>query len=117
MTRELRKAFGEPRNGLVLANGGVATHEYVVCLSSRPRRDGSPYPERNPLPPKTVDWFVPEIEAVADGDANVEVFPFPVFCLSFDMGRKADEVDLHGGVQSRRHTAAGVCDWEAGGWK
>lgn len=73
MTRELRKSNSSPRHGLVLANGGVATHEYVVCLSSRPRRDGESYPERNPLPAKTTDWFVPPVEEAVEGEASIEV--------------------------------------------
>jgi hypothetical protein len=89
MTRELRKAFGEPRHGLVLANGGYVSHEYVVCLSSRPRKDGAGYPERNPLEGKEAGWFVPTVDEKAEGEANIEVcprhiispilrFPFPI---------------------------------------
>jgi hypothetical protein len=74
MVREIRK--GRFQKGLVLANGGVVSYQHVVCLSSKPRSDGSPYPEKNPLPEQTTDWFVPEIEHPADGDARIEVcFP------------------------------------------
>jgi len=73
MTRELRKSFGELKNGLVLANGGMVTHQYVVCLSSRPRKDGKSYPTKNPLPEIIDDWQVPKIEEKAEGEAWVEV--------------------------------------------
>lgn len=73
MTRELRKSFGELKNGLVLANGGMVTHQYVVCLSSRPRKDGKSYPAKNPLPEIIDDWQVPQVEEKAEGEAWVEV--------------------------------------------
>ena len=71
MIRELRKH--EAKNGLVLANGGMVTHQHVVCLSTRPRRDGSPYPERNPLPHSVEDVFCPPVDEKAEGEAVVEV--------------------------------------------
>lgn len=70
MVRHLRR--GKASNGLVLANGGVCTYQYVICLSSRPRRDGSAYPE-NPLPPVITDWYAPPVDSEAEGDAVVEV--------------------------------------------
>ncbi|TVY85952.1 hypothetical protein LAWI1_G006898, partial [Lachnellula willkommii] len=48
MVRVLRS--GKARTGLVLANGGVATYQHVVCLSSHARPSPSPYPTTNPLP-------------------------------------------------------------------
>lgn len=92
MTRELRKSTTRPTHGLVLANGGTATHEYVVCLSTRARRDRSPYPEKNPLPPKTVDWFVPEVEVVADGECNIEVSLIISYCPIPETKGDVDEV-------------------------
>lgn len=75
MVRELRKAFGEPRHGLVLANGGYVSHEYVVTLSSHPRKDRSPYPAKNH---HKTDWYVPPTDERAEGEANIEVCVFPL---------------------------------------
>ena len=71
MTRQLRK--GKGRNGMVLANGGVATYQSVVCLSSQPRKSGS-YPEKNPLPEYITDIPVPEIDDSAEGEAVIETY-------------------------------------------
>lgn len=74
MVRQLRK--GKVQNGLVLANGGLLSYQHVVCLSTNPRRDNSPYPDKNPLPERTTDWFVPDLEQPAEGEARIEVrFP------------------------------------------
>ncbi|EPE34931.1 Thiolase-like protein [Glarea lozoyensis ATCC 20868] len=70
MVRELRK--GKIRNGLVLANGGVATYQHVICLSNRPR--SSPYPTENPLPGLLEDGSVPEIDEIAEGEAVIETY-------------------------------------------
>jgi hypothetical protein len=69
--RNLRR--GKYRNGLILANGGVCTYQHVICLSSQPRKDGSLYPAKNPLPPVVTDWYVPPVDAQAEGVAIVEV--------------------------------------------
>lgn len=69
--RQIRS--GKGRSGLVLANGGVATYQHVVCMSSGPRADGSPYPEHNPLPEYVDDLPIPELEAQPEGDATIEV--------------------------------------------
>jgi hypothetical protein len=69
MTRELRN--GNSKTGLVLANGGLVTYQYVVCLSSRPRN--SPYPDRNPLPDFLTEDPVPPIDEKAEGEAVIEV--------------------------------------------
>jgi hypothetical protein len=68
MVRELRK--GKARNGLVLANGGVVTYQYVVCLSNKPR--DSHYPDRNPLPDR-LGVSVPIVDEKAEGEATIEV--------------------------------------------
>jgi hypothetical protein len=68
MVRELRQ--GKARNGLVLANGGVVTYQYVVCLSKNPR--DSHYPDRNPLPDR-LDVSVPIVDEKAEGEATIEV--------------------------------------------
>jgi hypothetical protein len=69
MVRELRK--GKARNGLVLANGGMVTYQYVVCLSNKP--SNSPYPESNPLPDLLEDEVVPEVDEKAEGEVVIEV--------------------------------------------
>jgi len=69
MVRELRK--GKARNGLVLANGGMVTYQYVVCLSNRPR--DFPYPENNPLPDLLEDEEVPKVDEKAEGEVVIEV--------------------------------------------
>ncbi|KAK0353604.1 hypothetical protein LTR91_018751 [Friedmanniomyces endolithicus] len=72
MTRQLRKGNGQ--TGLILANGGMVTYQHVVCLSSRPRLDGQPYPDHNPLPEYVTDVQVPAIEEKADGSATIETY-------------------------------------------
>lgn len=71
MVREIRKGNG--RHGLVLANGGVLSYQHVVCLSSKPRNDGSPYPGTNPLPDPVKDAPVPTVDPQAEGEATIEV--------------------------------------------
>ncbi len=68
MVRELRAGRG--KRGLVLANGGLVTYQYVVCLSSKPR--SSPYPDRNPLPDLLED-VAPQVDEKAQGEASIEV--------------------------------------------
>lgn len=70
MIRQLREGNG--KSGLVLANGGVVTYQYVVCLSSLPRNPS--YPNANPLPESVTDWFVPPIVAAAEGPAIIETY-------------------------------------------
>ncbi|KAF8855344.1 acetyl-CoA acetyltransferase [Acephala macrosclerotiorum] len=70
MVRELRK--GEVQRGLVLANGGMVTYQYVVCLSSKPRN--SPYPDRNPLPELLTEDPAPTIDEKAEGEAVIETY-------------------------------------------
>ncbi|CZR64499.1 uncharacterized protein PAC_14397 [Phialocephala subalpina] len=69
MVRELRK--GNSERGLVLANGGMVTYQYVVCLSSQPRN--SPYPDRNSLPELLTEDPVPTIDERAEGEATYTV--------------------------------------------
>ncbi len=69
MVRELRK--GKARNGLVLANGGMVTYQYVICLSNEPRH--SPYPESNLLPDLLEDQEFPKVDEKAEGEAMIEV--------------------------------------------
>lgn len=70
MVRQLRQ--GNDRIGLVLANGGVLSHHHAVCLSRRPRSDGAPYPNRNPLPQHVSD-AQPLIAEWVQGSARIEV--------------------------------------------
>jgi len=74
MVRQLRKGNGQ--NGLVLANGGVVTYQFVVCLSTRPR--SSPYPYSNPLPAIITDVSVPSVDVRATGEAIIEVSYLPL---------------------------------------
>jgi len=69
MVRELRKK--EKKNGLILANGGMVTYQYVVCLSSQPR--ASPYPDQNPLPDLLEEGH-PPIEQLAEGEGLIETY-------------------------------------------
>jgi hypothetical protein len=75
MTRQIRAGNG--KKGLVLCNGGLLSYQYVVVLAKEPRRDGAPYPTKNPLA-QYIDVAAPEIEAKPEGEATVEVF-FPLF--------------------------------------
>ncbi|KAB8801893.1 hypothetical protein FH972_026714 [Carpinus fangiana] len=76
MTRQFRAAKNERKLGLVLANGGTVTYQHVVCLSSQPRADGSPYPQSPPLPETSQGVSIPEIvEDVGSGqEAVVETY-------------------------------------------
>jgi hypothetical protein len=71
MARKLRA--GDGTYGLVLANGGVLTYQHVICLSSRPRADGRPYPTQNPLPSILENNTAPTIAEIAEGEAIIEV--------------------------------------------
>lgn len=74
MVREMRK--GRYQQGLVLANGGIMTYQYAVCLSTKPRYDGSPFPVEDILPAAIIDLPIPQIDEVAEGDAVIEVSNF-----------------------------------------
>jgi hypothetical protein len=71
MTRELRS--GRFATGLILANGGVMTHQYAICLSKNSRKDGSQYPARNPLPHHLEGLSAPQFLEYATGEAVIEV--------------------------------------------
>lgn len=88
MTRELRSR--KYNNGLILANGGMLTHQYVVCLSAQPRKDGKGYPAKNPLPPVVQDPAPPFVED-ADGPATIEVSAESTSGVS----RHANNADVH----------------------
>ena len=80
MVRQLRQCENH-HNGLILANGGVLTYQHALCLTNHPRRDGSPYPMKNPLPDQLEDVRVPAIAIAAEGEAIIEVFPPHSFLL------------------------------------
>lgn len=69
MVRKIRK--GEARRGLILANGGLATYQYAVCVSSSARK--GPYPDKNPLPELLLDVAAPPVDPHAEGEATIEV--------------------------------------------
>ncbi|CAD6591207.1 MAG: hypothetical protein ASARMPREDX12_005031 [Alectoria sarmentosa] len=73
MVRQLRGGNGQ--NGLILANGGVLTYQHALCLSTRPRRNGSAYPDRNPLPSHMTDIPIPKPTVQASGEAIIEASP------------------------------------------
>ncbi|RMZ77563.1 hypothetical protein DV737_g4291, partial [Chaetothyriales sp. CBS 132003] len=72
MTRALRSGRG--KNGLILANGGNLTYQFVICLSSQPRKDGGPYPKKNPLPETITNVPVPSIDENPEGEAIIETY-------------------------------------------
>ena len=96
MVRELRK--GRMKTGLVLANGGVTTYQYANCLSSEPRKDQSPYPEKNPLSAVITDVPVPEVDSVAEGEAFVETYT-----VEFDRNGKPLRGHVVGRLKSNDH--------------
>ena len=104
MVRQLRKGNG--KNGLVLANGGVATYQHVVCLSTRPKADGSAYPQENPLPDYVDDLPVPKVTTQAEGEAVIEVSQDARWCLAAANGCIAD---IYCRIQQRRHSPARSC--------
>ncbi len=102
MVRELRK--GNSHYGLVLANGGMMTYQHVVCLSSLPRNDGSPYPAKNPLPDVITDVPVPTVDGEAEGEATIEV-SLAVHSMSIqNCVLTVTGADLHGRIQSGWHS-------------
>lgn len=71
MTRHLRQK--KSRHGLILANGGMLTYQFVVCLSATPRSDGTTYPEKNPLPESLENMPHPLMDQKSGGEAVIEV--------------------------------------------
>ncbi|KYK57001.1 thiolase [Drechmeria coniospora] len=70
MTRELRAGRG--KNGLILANGGMLTHQHALCLSAKAPSDERGYPTSNPLPPIAGRSTRPFVET-AEGRGTIEV--------------------------------------------
>lgn len=100
MVRQLRRARlpGKPKNGLILANGGVATYQHVVCLSTEPRRSTTPYPASNPLPPSLEDESIPQVEENPVGEATVEVRSCTI--LEKSLGRLVVDADTTSSLQT-----------------
>ncbi|CAI6081828.1 unnamed protein product [Clonostachys chloroleuca] len=73
MTRQIRS--GTFQRGLVLANGGVLSHQHALCLSSQPRKGKEVYPRKNPLPDIAIGeaWGTP-FKEVAQGPALIETY-------------------------------------------
>jgi hypothetical protein len=71
MSRHIRQK--KSRNGLILANGGMLTYQHVILLSSEPRRDGSSYPEQNPLPENLESEPHPDMDMETGGEVVIEV--------------------------------------------
>ncbi|POR34814.1 Uncharacterized protein TPAR_05013 [Tolypocladium paradoxum] len=71
MSRALRSR--KHKTGLILANGGVLTHQHALCLSAQPRRDGRVYPSTNPLP-VIADESRPPFAESAQGPATIETY-------------------------------------------
>ena len=72
MTRHLRERRG--KNGLILANGGVATYQHVICLSSEPPTEVHQYPQSNPLPETLPSLDDSAFEREPNGRASVETY-------------------------------------------
>jgi hypothetical protein len=102
MVRELRKGNG--RNGLVLANGGTMTYQYIVCLSNKSRN--SPYPDHNPLPDLLDDEQVLTVDEQAEGEAVVEVSHISIWLEDV-----TDPADIYCRIQSRWKSSPGICCW------
>ncbi|KAH7355297.1 hypothetical protein BKA65DRAFT_498097 [Rhexocercosporidium sp. MPI-PUGE-AT-0058] len=94
MVRKMRK--GDAQRGLVLANGGMVTYQYVVCLSTQPR--DSPYPDRNPLPDLLNDDPAPEVDEKAEGEAVIETYT-----VEFERDGTPLRGHIVGGLKSNQH--------------
>ncbi|KKY21520.1 putative acetylacetyltransferase [Phaeomoniella chlamydospora] len=96
MTRQLRQ--GKGRNGLILANGGVLTAQYVICLSCHPRPEGSLYPCEDPLPKTLTYDDAPVLEKRADGDAIIETYT-----VEFDRDGRPSSTLIVGRLKTNGH--------------
>ena len=103
MTRRLRQ--GDGKHGLVLANGGVITYQYALCLSTHPRKDGSPYPSKNPLPDIITNIPVPPVTDQAEGDAVIEV---RIIATPYSKDANCF-TDIHSRIQPRWNPAERPC--------
>lgn len=95
MVRYLRE--GESQNGLVLANGGVATYQHAVCLSKKPPLDAGTYPDVNPLLEHQVELPDSYIAEKPIGEAVVETYT-----VDFDRNGKPTLGHVVGHLKGRR---------------
>ncbi|KAG9943696.1 hypothetical protein KCU85_g8465, partial [Aureobasidium melanogenum] len=79
MTRELRK--GTKKTGLVLANGGILTHQNVIILAKQPNNGTVPYADQNPHVEITLP--IPSFIEKAQGQATIEAYT-----VQFDRNNK-----------------------------
>ncbi|CAG1980575.1 unnamed protein product [Fusarium graminearum] len=71
MVRVIRK--GKYQNGLVLANGGVLSWQHAICLSAKPKRNGSAYEAPAVLDNGQTSQG-PTFTAQAQGEAIIETY-------------------------------------------
>ncbi|KAM0300662.1 hypothetical protein ACHAPM_005941 [Fusarium culmorum] len=71
MVRVIRK--GKYQNGLVLANGGVLSWQHAICLSAKPKRNGSAYEAQAVLDNGQTSQG-PTFTAQAQGEAIIETY-------------------------------------------
>ncbi|OAA60269.1 Thiolase [Niveomyces insectorum RCEF 264] len=96
MTRKLRdKTY---RTGLVLANGGVLTHHYALCLSSASRRDFSAYQRQNPLPTHLQHSQVVQVDDQVQGSATIETYT-----VEFDRQGRPRQANIVGRLDANGH--------------
>ncbi|KAH0276763.1 hypothetical protein KCU91_g3641, partial [Aureobasidium melanogenum] len=79
MTRELRK--DTKKFGLVLANGGVLTHQNVIILAKQPNKASIPYADQDSH--ADIDLTVPAFVEKAQGQATIEAYT-----VQFDRNNK-----------------------------
>jgi hypothetical protein len=80
MARQLRA--GSARNGLILANGGFLSYQHAICISNRPRRDGSQYPDSS-IFNTTIPDPIPPMDLEAEGKSQIEV---STSCFNLNFG-------------------------------
>jgi hypothetical protein len=96
MVRALRSGRG--KIGLVLANGGNATYQHVICLSTTVRADGSPYPLQSPLPATLENEPHPQVDVGASGEMVIETYT-----VKFDRDGSPSEAYIVGRLLSNGH--------------
>ncbi|KAK6345700.1 hypothetical protein TWF718_007609 [Orbilia javanica] len=95
MTRQLRSGKGS--TGLVLANGGSATYEHAICISTQPRPQESPYPASAPLPLFT-EVYGPPVDETPEGEAVIETYT-----VSFHRSGKPELAFIVGRLEKNGH--------------
>lgn len=114
MSRYLRAR--KAKNGLVLANGGFLSYQHALCLSSQPRREGSPYPDSRGSSSAIVGAPAP-VEPFTQGEAIVETYTVQFDRkgnpeMAFIIGRMTDKnyrfVANHGDQRTLQELASTV---------